>query len=163
MGASSSRPDRVSKARSDEISRASKARSDEIDQQIVEDSKRYKKECKILLLGSRESGKSNIARQMKTIHQKGSETEELLAFRPMIHRCVVESAQAIVLALRACGFEGLLAQRHQHLPETILHARPEEALTHKTAEAIEMLWWDPVIARILDEHATEFYLMDSAK
>ncbi|KAJ7500124.1 hypothetical protein FB451DRAFT_1015433, partial [Mycena latifolia] len=37
-----------------------KARSDAIDR----DSKRYKKECKILLLGSGESGKSTIVKQI---------------------------------------------------------------------------------------------------
>jgi guanine nucleotide-binding protein subunit alpha len=38
-------------------SRADKARSDAIDKMIEEDHKRYKRECKILLLGSGESGK----------------------------------------------------------------------------------------------------------
>ncbi|KAJ7268138.1 G-protein alpha subunit-domain-containing protein [Mycena haematopus] len=70
MGACASQPDR-----------ASKARSDEIDRQLDEDSKRYKKECKILLLGSGESGKSTIVKQMKIIHQTGFSVDELRAFR----------------------------------------------------------------------------------
>ncbi|KAJ7822052.1 guanine nucleotide-binding protein alpha-3 subunit [Mycena leptocephala] len=77
---------------------ASQARSNKIDLQLEQDSKRYKKECKILLLGSGESGKSTIVKQMKIIHQQGFSTNELLAFRPIIHKNAVDSAQAVVLA-----------------------------------------------------------------
>ena len=30
------------------------------------------------------------------------------------------------------------------------------------AEAIHQLWKDPIIAKIMDEHLSDFYLMDSA-
>ena len=152
MGACASQPDR-----------ASKSRSDEIDRQLDEDSKRYKKECKILLLGSGESGKSTIVKQMKIIHQQGFSTDELRAFRPTIHKNAVDSAQAVVDALSECGLKDLLAEQHRHLPAAILAARPEDALTPETADAIEVLWRDPVIPRLLDEHGSEFYLMDSAQ
>ncbi|KAJ7067611.1 heterotrimeric G-protein alpha subunit, GPA3-like protein [Mycena amicta] len=151
MGACASQPDRESKAHSDEI-----------DRQLDEDSKRYKKECKILLLGSGESGKSTIVKQMKIIHQDGFSMDELLAFRPTIYKNAVESAQAVVGGLRECGLEDLLAQGHRHLPQAIMSVRPEEALRGETADAIEVLWRDPVVSRLLDEHGSEFYLMDSA-
>ncbi|KAJ7275897.1 guanine nucleotide binding protein, alpha subunit [Mycena rebaudengoi] len=125
-------------------------------------SKRLKNERKILLIGSGESGKSTIVKQMKIIHQQGFNNDELLAFRPIIHKNAVDSAQAVVLALRACELEGLLAESHRHLPEAILGAKPEEILSREMADAIEVLWRDPAIARVLDEHQSEFYLMDSA-
>jgi len=152
MGACASQPDR-----------ASKSRSDEIDRQLDEDSKRYKKECKILLLGSGESGKSTIVKQMKIIHQQGFSTDELRAFRPTIHKNAVDSAQAVVDALSECGLSDLLAEQHRHLPAAILAARPGDVLSPETADAIEVLWRDPVIPRLLDEHGSEFYLMDSAE
>jgi guanine nucleotide-binding protein subunit alpha len=151
MGACISQPDR-----------ASKSRSDEIDRQLEEDSKRYKKECKILLLGSGESGKSTIVKQMKIIHQEGFTPAELLAFRPTIHKNAVDSAQAVVRALRECKLEVLLEEGHRHLPEAIMGVNPEAMLSAETADAIEVLWRDPVVARVLDEHQSEFYLMDSA-
>ncbi|KAJ6607205.1 heterotrimeric G-protein alpha subunit, GPA3-like protein [Mycena sp. CBHHK59/15] len=151
MGACSSQPDR-----------ASKARSDEIDRQLDDDSKRYKKECKILLLGSGESGKSTIVKQMKIIHQQGFTPDELLAFRPTIHKNAVDSAHAVVHALRECRLQDLLTESHRHLPAAILAASPEAPLSGETADAIEVLWRDPVVARVLDEHGSEFYLMDSA-
>ena len=158
-----------------------KKRSQMIDRKLEEDSRRLRRECKILLLGmasdrrlgacsavanidpgSGESGKSTIVKQMKIIHQNGFSIDELLAFRPTIHKNAVDSAQAVVFVLRACGLEGLLAESHRHLPEAILGAKPEAALSGETADAIEALWRDPVIARVLDEHQSEFYLMDSA-
>jgi guanine nucleotide-binding protein subunit alpha len=30
------------------------------------------------------------------------------------------------------------------------------------AEAISQLWKDPIIPKIMDEHSSDFYLMDSA-
>ncbi|KAK7038332.1 heterotrimeric G-protein alpha subunit [Favolaschia claudopus] len=151
------------------VDRAAKGRSDEIDRQLDEDSKRYKKECKILLLGSGESGKSTIVKQMKIIHQSGFSTDELRAFRPTIHKNTVDSAQAVVNALKACGLEDLLAEGHGHLPKTILDVDVNAmngdgggCLTQETADAIEVFWRDPVVGRVLDEHQSEFYLMDSA-
>lgn len=59
-------------------------RSYAIDKQIEEDRGKFKKECKILLLGSGESGKSTIVKQMKIIHQNGYSRDELLAFRSVM-------------------------------------------------------------------------------
>ncbi|KAG8754477.1 Guanine nucleotide-binding protein alpha-2 subunit [Serendipita sp. 396] len=75
-------------------------RSANIDRAIEEDAKRLKRECKILLLGSGESGKSTIVKQMKIIHQNGYSHAELLMFRPTIYRNLLESAESVVLAMR---------------------------------------------------------------
>ncbi|KAJ6502277.1 G-protein alpha subunit [Mycena sanguinolenta] len=151
MGACISLPDRASKARNDKIERL-----------LDEDLERYKRECKILLLGLSESGKSTVMKQMKILYQQGFTTDERLALRPTLHQNAVDSAHAIVRALRTCGLQDLLDKSHRHLPEAILEADREAPLSEETADAIEALWRDPVVARLLDEHQTEFYLMDSA-
>jgi guanine nucleotide-binding protein subunit alpha len=135
----------------------SKTHSDAIDRRLAEDSKRYKKEIKVLLLGSSEWDKSTIVKQMK-INKGGFTPAELLAFRPTIHKNAVDSAQAVVEALITFGLQGLLAESHRHLPVEILSAKPEEPLTVEMADTIEVLRRDPVVARVLGE----FYLMDSA-
>ncbi|KAF7364093.1 Heterotrimeric G-protein alpha subunit [Mycena sanguinolenta] len=166
--------------------RASKLRSDEIDRQLEEDSKRYRKECRILLLGSGESGKSTIVKQVKIIYQSGFTKEERLAYRKTIHKNVLDSAQALVEAIRKYGIEDLL--RDKLVCERILPAADgestadgesmqgrltpggnevqagdgQEGLGRELANAIEVLWRDPVVARLLDKHQSEFYLMDSA-
>ncbi|KAJ7140463.1 G-protein alpha subunit [Mycena filopes] len=201
MGACASQPDM----------RSQKAHSDTIDRQLEEDSKRYKKECKILLLGSGESGKSTIVKQMKIIHQEGYSEGELRAWRGVIRRNAVESAWGVAKAVRgwggagweevavdekgaggeAQGEGGALVDRvlaidvpegklevvavggaSKALPKTLpdddldseksLVGDSGKGLTAAAADAILALWRDPVVAKVLDEHGSEFYLMDSA-
>ncbi|KAJ7839332.1 guanine nucleotide binding protein, alpha subunit [Mycena olivaceomarginata] len=111
-----------------------------------------KKECSLLMLGSGDSGKSTIRKQLI---EDSFTTKDFLAFRPMIHKAVLDFVQAVVSALHAPGLEQLLAERHQHLPE-------RKPLSSEIANAIEAIWRDPVVIRVLDEHQNGFYLMDSA-
>jgi guanine nucleotide-binding protein G(i) subunit alpha len=71
-----------------------------IDKGIEEDSRRLRRECKILLLGSGESGKSTIVKQMKIIHQNGYTVEELAMYRLTIYKNLVDCARNLVLALQ---------------------------------------------------------------
>jgi guanine nucleotide-binding protein G(i) subunit alpha len=85
--------------------KVNKDRSNQIDKQIEDDSRKFRRECKILLLGtlacggrllrisrtpltlsgSGESGKSTIVKQMKIIHQNGYSKEELYQFRLIVY------------------------------------------------------------------------------
>ena len=87
------------------VDQDAKQKSLDIDKRIDEDSRRGKSEYKILLLGSGESGKSTIVKQMKIIHQNGYSKEELYMFRLTVIKNVVDSARAIALALRLLGME----------------------------------------------------------
>jgi guanine nucleotide-binding protein subunit alpha len=51
-------------------------------------------------VGSGESGKSTIVKQMKIIHQNGYNRDELVTFRIVVYDNLVESAQAIVKQMR---------------------------------------------------------------
>ena len=144
--------------------RSAKERSDLIDRQIEEDSRRFRKECKILLLGSGESGKSTIVKQMKIIHQNGYTRDELLVYRTTIYRNLLESAQAIVLAMRKIGVDPVLPPNREHA-EAIMDYKVEQSpnfsFSEDIAQAIHQLWQDPIIPKIMD-HSSELYLMDSA-
>ena len=91
-------------------------RSAQIDRQIEQDGKKLKKECKILLLGmftlstqssstylghlgSSESGKSTIVKQMRIIHQDGFSHDTKLTYREAIYSNLLESAQAVATAM----------------------------------------------------------------
>ncbi|EIN03535.1 G-protein alpha subunit [Punctularia strigosozonata HHB-11173 SS5] len=160
----------------DEI--AAKQRSADIDKQIEEDSRKFRKECKILLLGSGESGKTTIVKQMKIIHKEGFDRDELIAFKPIIYRNLVDSAQAIVFEMRKLGVDCVLPHNRPNadkiadfpvaslpVPSSAMPApNPAAAsyvLPEGLAEAIHQLWQDPIIAKIMDR-GSEFYLMDSA-
>ena len=51
-------------------------------------------------LGSGESGKSTIVKQMKIIHQNGFTREELASWKLVVYRNLVDSAQGIVRAMQ---------------------------------------------------------------
>ena len=92
-------------------------RSAQIDRQIEQDGKKLKKECKILLLGtfarslprfsgilpgdlgSSESGKSTIVKQMRIIHQDGFSYDTKVTYREAIYSNLLESAQAVAAAM----------------------------------------------------------------
>ncbi|KAK9896138.1 heterotrimeric G-protein alpha subunit (G-alpha, GPA3) [Cystobasidium minutum MCA 4210] len=145
-----------------ENKKAQRERSYAIDKQIEEDSKKYRKECKILLLGSGESGKSTIVKQMKIIHQNGYTKDELVLCRATVYKNVMDSAQALVMALRKFNMDPVEGV-NRHYADKILDYRLESHsnLNEEIVKAIESLWHDPIIPSVLDR-SSEFYLMDSA-
>ncbi|KAF5355149.1 hypothetical protein D9756_005731 [Leucocoprinus leucothites] len=146
----------------------SRLRSEEIDRSLDEDNKRLKRECKILLLGSGESGKSTIVKQMKIIHQGGFTTDQLLEYRPIICRNVVECARSVVIYMRKTGIE-CQEITNRPLMEKILDYNPESYggfdvhFSPDIAEAIHQFLKDPIVPRVIEDHMSEFYLMDSAE
>ncbi|TIB76478.1 hypothetical protein E3Q23_01802 [Wallemia mellicola] len=141
-----------------------KQRSLEIDKQLEDDAKKMRRDCKILLLGSGESGKSTIVKQMKIIHQNGYSKEELIGFRLIVFKNVVDSAQSVILALRKLSMEPI-SNTNQHYADYILGFRldlePGMTLNKELVNAIDSLWNDPIIPKLLDR-SSEWYLMDSA-
>ncbi|KAJ7899672.1 heterotrimeric G-protein alpha subunit, GPA3-like protein [Mycena leptocephala] len=145
-------------------SRSDRARSDAIDRQISEDSKRYKKECKILLLGSGESGKSTIVKQMKIIHQAGFDARERAEYRTTIYKNVLDSAGTLARVIRRVGLERFEEGEERAYALAVLRAFPptHAVLTPALADAIWHVARAPAVERLVDEHPAEFYLMDSA-
>ncbi|ANB14852.1 guanine nucleotide-binding protein subunit alpha [Sugiyamaella lignohabitans] len=58
---------------------------------------------KILLLGSGESGKSTILKQMKIIHQNGYSQEERLMYKTTVYKNLLDCSKAVVDALAKFG------------------------------------------------------------
>ncbi|SCV68539.1 BQ2448_660 [Microbotryum intermedium] len=175
MGCSSSTP-----ATMGYVPKESKDRSYAIDKQLDDDAKRLRRECKILLLGSGESGKSTIVKQMKIIHQNGYSRDEMLLFRMTVYKNVIDSAQTLVLALRRFKLEPTESENREYaelisefrLEDDSFSASPGLSLAQPGAapgggldpqivHAIDSLWHDPIIPSVLDR-SSEFYLMDSA-
>jgi guanine nucleotide-binding protein G(i) subunit alpha len=51
------------------------------------------------------------------------------------------------------------------LADKVLDYRPDSSNLYfpsDIADAIHQLWKDPIITKIMDEHSSDFYLMDSA-
>ncbi|KAF8162435.1 guanine nucleotide binding protein, alpha subunit [Mycena galopus ATCC 62051] len=102
---------------------------------------------------------------MKIIHQDGFSRDELVAYRPTIHKNVLDSVQAVILAMRKIGVDPVRFG-NRVLADKVLDASSNKDapafLSPEIADAISQLMQDPIIPKIMDEHASEFYLMDSA-
>ena len=139
-------------------------RSRKIDAMLADDAKRLREEAKILLLGSGESGKSTVVKQMKIIHQNGFSRDELSGYRGAIIRNVIDSAHALALALRKLGLEpssptvGADADRIIQFNPTDV---PSDVLPLSLVDAIDAFWHDQVMPQLLDR-GSEYYLLDSA-
>ncbi|KAF8874493.1 guanine nucleotide binding protein, alpha subunit [Infundibulicybe gibba] len=124
-----------------------------IEELIEEDSKKRRREHKFSSwVGSSQSGKSTIVKQMKILYGRGFSDAELASFRPIIYSNVLHSAQSVVSYMRKTDLECILNYTLE--PSDDPHFPPE------IADAIHQLWKDPVIPKVM--HSNKFYLMDSA-
>lgn len=142
-----------------------KKRSQKIDKDLEEDSKRLRRECKILLLGSGESGKSTIVKQMKIIHLKGYSDAELYSYRPTMYKNLLECAKAVISAMRQFGIEPALEENRAYcdfLSEYTVESGPQARIDTKVGLAVQSIWNDPAKEQLMVRQ-TEFYLMDSAE
>lgn len=102
---------------------------------------------------------------MKIIHQNGYTPDELASFRPVIYKNVLESAQAIVKAIRKLDLTPVQSTNRvlaQKIKEYKLDTT-DFVLSPEIAEAIHVLVQDPVVPKVMNEHSSDFYLMDSAQ
>jgi len=141
-----------------------KKKSQAIDRGLEEDSKKLRRECKILLLGSGESGKSTIVKQMKIIHQNGYSVDELRLYRHTIYKNVIDCAKALIGAMQQFDIAPEIPENVQHcefIMQFAVDPDPNAHLDARCATAITAIWKDPCIPKVLD-HSSEFYMMDSA-
>ncbi|KAJ7079405.1 heterotrimeric G protein alpha subunit [Mycena belliarum] len=130
------------------------------DIKVVEPEKEYK----ILLLGSGESGKSTIFKQMKIIHQDGFSPEELSAYIPTIYKNILESIHAILVFMEISDIK-FVRLPNRRLGQQVLRSTSRPGvpvrLSPLKAKAIHQLFQDPVITQ-LEHMRGDFYLMDNA-
>ncbi|KAI9846617.1 MAG: Guanine nucleotide-binding protein alpha-2 subunit [Sclerophora amabilis] len=122
-----------------------KKKSQMIDRKLEEDSRRLRRECKILLLGSGESGKSTIVKQMKIIHQNGYTVDELALYRLTIYKNLVDCAKALIGAMRQLEIEPHASENHQYcdyLIEYQVDPDPHIPLDPRVGEAIKSFFFD---------------------
>ena len=137
------------------------ARSNEIEKQLLQDKKATKTVHKLLLLGSGESGKTTIAKQMKILYLNGFDSSEVAAFRHVIHSNVLVSMRNITRAAARLGLQ--VSEENKPRAELISSDRSltELTLTPQFADACKALWQDPAI-KAAYVRRNEFQLFDSA-
>ena len=84
---------------------SSKSHSRLIDMQLKSDSIETGKQDKILLLGTGESGKSTIVKQMKILHLNGFCKRERIYFRNIVYDNTIDSLTSILQAMYKLNIE----------------------------------------------------------
>ncbi|KAF5320623.1 hypothetical protein D9611_013739 [Ephemerocybe angulata] len=151
--------------------RARKRRSDEIDAQIEKDSMRLKRECRVLLLGSVESDKSTILKQIRIIHGNGLSSAELAEYRAVIYKTILDSARRLVLLMQKAGLEYAGDANGGRAEKILAYSsgpweveKGEEGWVPNfypdMAETIHQLWNDPAILTLMNTHSEDWDLLN---
>ncbi|KAI8979410.1 guanine nucleotide binding protein, alpha subunit [Mycotypha africana] len=140
-------------------------RSNEIDRLIEKEKGNREKQCKVLLLGSGESGKSTILKQMKIINLNGYSADELFTWRATVYRNVMECVQTIVQALMDEEIPFETAELNENVDRILSYrvsGNPKSQISPEIVALSKLLWKDPVVISCLKKREPAFYLMDSA-
>lgn len=125
-----------------------------------------RQEVKILLLGSGESGKSTILKQMKIIHQNGYSQDDLIMYKTTVYKNLLDCAKSIVAALEqfevSLENEGVTKDDFEFVKSSIIQPDPDTIFDDQLADIISKLWASPEVKKIFTERRSEFYIMDSA-
>ncbi|CAH8466315.1 unnamed protein product [Schistosoma margrebowiei] len=152
-------PRRVTAVKSREQQRISR----EIERQLHKDKSAGRKEVKLLLLGTGESGKSTFVKQMRIIHGAGYTDMEKYAFKTLVYQNIFLAMQTMCDALCALSIE-LEYPVNQENIELIIKVDLEDSveLTPERINAIRQLWADQGMKECF-ERRREFQLSDSSK
>uniref|UniRef100_A0A9L0IFM2 Guanine nucleotide-binding protein subunit alpha n=1 Tax=Equus asinus TaxID=9793 RepID=A0A9L0IFM2_EQUAS len=147
---------------SDEV-KESKRINAEIEKQLRRDKRDARRELKLLLLGTGESGKSTFIKQMRIIHGAGYSEEDKRGFTKLVYQNIFTAMQAMIRAMETLR----ILYKHEHNKANALLIREvdvEKVTTfeHRYVSAIKTLWADPGIQECYDRRR-EYQLSDSAK
>jgi len=118
-----------------------------------------KKQVKILLLGTGQSGKTTIGKQLKILHQNGFTPEEIMNYRELIYKNIFDEC---VLIADYCNHMGIeIAPDAKKLLQDIEDGNVKE-LTQQNSAMIKKIWETPAVQEAVEKKA-EFQLNDSAQ
>jgi len=132
-----------------------------VEQQLKKAKTEFLSEIKLLLLGTGESGKSTIAKQMKILHTTGFTKQELQSYRPVVFNNTLSSMKALVQFANKAGIKcNEENQAHVKFFEEA-NTIDLDSFTQDIAARVKALWNDPGI-KATYERRNEFQLMDGA-
>jgi len=135
----------------------------EIERQLRKDKRDARRELKLLLLGTGESGKSTFIKQMRIIHGAGYSEEDKRGFIKLVFQNIFMAMQSMIRAmdLLKIQYEDPSSADKAELVRTVDY---ETVTTFESpyVEAIKDLWQDSGITECYDRRR-EYQLTDSAK
>ncbi|XP_041589224.1 guanine nucleotide-binding protein subunit alpha-14 [Vulpes lagopus] len=137
--------------------------SAEIERQLRRDKKDARREFKLLLLGTGESGKSTFIKQMRIIHGSGYSDEDRKGFTKLVYQNIFTAMQAMIRAMDTLRIQYVCEQNKENA-QLIREVEVDKvvALSGEQVEAIKQLWRDPGMQECYDRRR-EYQLSDSAK
>ncbi|KAM3849394.1 guanine nucleotide-binding protein G(q) subunit alpha-like [Diretmus argenteus] len=137
--------------------------NDEIDRQLRRDKKDSRREFKLLLLGTGESGKSTFIKQMRIIHGSGYSEEDKRGFTRLVYQNIFTAMQAMIHAMSTLQIPYKYEHNKAHA-STVNEVDMEKVttFTNPYVDAIKSLWNDPGIQECYNRKR-EYQLSDSAK
>ncbi|KAF1385751.1 hypothetical protein PFLUV_G00111040 [Perca fluviatilis] len=135
----------------------------EIERILKQQKKKQRREIKILLLGTGESGKTTFIRQMRIIHGRGFSEEERRTFAKCIFQNILTAMKAMIGAMAALNIP-------YFNPENEIYAKwlqdintvQIRQLERGYVDAIRRLWADSGI-RVCYSRRCEYQLLDSTE
>ncbi|XP_075062565.1 guanine nucleotide-binding protein subunit alpha-11 [Mixophyes fleayi] len=135
----------------------------EIEKQLKRDKKDSRRELKLLLLGTGESGKSTFIKQMRIIHGSGYSEEDKKGFTKLVYQNIFTAMQSMIRAMETLK---ILYKFEQNKGNALIvrEVDVEKVCTfeHPYINAIKNLWSDPGIQECYDRRR-EYQLSDSTK
>lgn len=146
-----------------EVKKQARMRDKQITHLLKEFHRQDLKKLKILLLGTGESGKSTITKQMKILHINGFDTRERISRIADIRQNIIESIVVILSAMQDLQIS-LELQENQPRMDYILReaGNPDIQNEDEFLEKTERLWADSGVKECYSQ-SHEYQLLDSAK
>jgi GTPase SAR1 family protein len=131
-----------------------------LDRQIEDDAKTDKEKIKLLLLGTGESGKSTIFKQMKLIYGSDYNEEEKIQFRSLIHHNIIETIKILVDNAIDKNIVGINEFKSRF--DIIRDLDPNAVINTEIGDVIKSLWVDPGIQTVWSRRC-EFQVNESTQ
>uniref|UniRef100_A0A8C6Q2I3 Guanine nucleotide-binding protein subunit alpha n=1 Tax=Nothobranchius furzeri TaxID=105023 RepID=A0A8C6Q2I3_NOTFU len=137
--------------------------NDEIERQLRRDKRDARRELKLLLLGTGESGKSTFIKQMRIIHGAGYSDEDKRSFTKLVYQNIFTSMQAMIRAMETLKIP-YKCDHNKGNANIVREVDVEKVnmLENPYVDAIKSLWNDPGIQECYDRRR-EYQLSDSTK
>ncbi|KAJ0013001.1 hypothetical protein NQD34_017335 [Periophthalmus magnuspinnatus] len=135
----------------------------EIERQLRRDKKNARREFKLLLLGTGESGKSTFIKQMRIIHGRGYSEEDRRDFTRLVYQNIFTAIQTIIQAMNILRIPYMFEDNKAHA-KVVSEADVEKVhrFSKLHLDAIKSLWSDPGVQECYHRRR-EYQLSDSTK
>ncbi|KAJ3428692.1 guanine nucleotide-binding protein g(o) subunit alpha [Anaeramoeba flamelloides] len=133
-----------------------------IEKQLSQQNQQQDQEVKILLLGTGDSGKSTIVKQIQILYKGGFTENDLLNYKNVIRSNIKFYIKTLI---KSCSQLGLkISEKNAEIAEDFVRTVKKSSveITEQVRESILALWKDPILKEAY-ERRYEYQLPDASK